>query len=292
MTNAITPAYRPPTEVSVSRPQRRRERTPSLRDSLREIGALRCAMRTSRGRAERPRSDEVYAATTHVRLARVSPRAAQEFMTRLGEELQAGAPRSRRPQLIGATDRVMTSLVRDGYISGTVRTEIRQAALERATTDEDRARTGSQTAPERALPVADAIAAATRQPPTPAPSSSRAEASSGGRAPSSKGPSIGISAPTGFLWKPFSDSDGLLAILLPTLFTGNALSVEIISPDGTTVLATGRPAGVGNGGREHFRFNRPGDAFPPGCQVRVTTRDGSVAQYTIPSPGIRNEGRG
>lgn len=116
------------------------------------------------------------------------------------------------------------------------------------------------------------------------------QAASSGRPASPKGPTVcNPNAPAGFLWKPVSDSDGNLAILLPPRMTGKVVAVRVLSPDGQ-VLEEGRHGGVGNGGREHFRFKRPGGAFPPNCQVQILMKDGSQQTIPIPNPGVRNEG--
>lgn len=100
-----------------------------------------------------------------------------------------------------------------------------------------------------------------------------------------------IAAPSGFLWKPISDSDGKLAILLPPSLTSKAVGCRILSPDGTKVLASGRDGGVGNGDRQHYRFNQSGAAFPVGSIVEVNMRDGSTMKIKIENPSVRLEGR-
>jgi hypothetical protein len=106
---------------------------------------------------------------------------------------------------------------------------------------------------------------------------------------SAKGPTtVNKDAPIGFLWKPVSDSDGKLAILLPPQFNGKVSGVTVNSPDGQS--ATGKNGGVGNGDRQHFRFNQPGSAFAPGTVVSISLRDGRSEQIPIQNPGMRNEG--
>lgn len=84
-----------------------------------------------------------------------------------------------------------------------------------------------------------------------------------------------------FLWKPRSDKDGKLAVLLPKRYTGTVQSLEVISSKDGSTLAKGTPAGVGNGDREHFRFTRSGDSFPDGSIVLVSLRDGSTIYTQI-----------
>ena len=83
-----------------------------------------------------------------------------------------------------------------------------------------------------------------------------------------------------FMWKPVSDKDGNLAILLPAKLTGNVESVEVYDPKGELV-ETGKPSGVGNGGREHYRFSQPGGDFPDRSKVVIHMNDGTTQTATI-----------
>lgn len=94
-------------------------------------------------------------------------------------------------------------------------------------------------------------------------------------------------APEGFLWKPRSDSDGRLVVLLPSQFLGRVAKVEVVSADGSKVLATGRYAGIGNGVRLHFRFDRSGSNFPNNVILQVTLTDGQIGGVRIPNPSSR-----
>ena len=94
----------------------------------------------------------------------------------------------------------------------------------------------------------------------------------------------------GFLWKPVSDSNGRLVILLPSRMNGFIQSVEIHSslpPSATTLIAEGRYANMGNGGRCHFRFPKPGAAYGNNIQVVVRGTDGTYVSYHIPRGGSR-----
>ena len=122
-----------------------------------------------------------------------------------------------------------------------------------------------------------------------APKRSLEEASNGKSAGSAAG--SGMTGDAGFLFKPVSDSDGKLAILLPPRLTGLADSVRLLSPSGD-VLETGRYSGNGNGGREHFRFTKPGAGYPDGLTVEVTLKGGSIVRYIIEETSERNEGGG
>lgn len=92
----------------------------------------------------------------------------------------------------------------------------------------------------------------------------------------------------GFLWKPASDKDGKLAILLPPSLTGTVRSVSITSPTGEA-LETGAFAGTGNGDREHFRFGKSGAQYPDGSLVTVTFKDGSKTELPIKDTAARIE---
>ena len=111
-----------------------------------------------------------------------------------------------------------------------------------------------------------------------------------GRAATSAGPTVRVQgAGSGFLWKPISDSDGKLAVLLPQELTGKVSGVKILSPSGEAV-ATGRNTGVGNGDREHFRFDRQGGAFPDGAIVEITLTSGETRRVEINETSSRVEG--
>lgn len=96
-----------------------------------------------------------------------------------------------------------------------------------------------------------------------------------------------LSNSSGFLWKPQSDKDGKLAILLPPHLTGKVADVAILSPDGMRTLQRGHYSGSGNGEREHFRFSKPGGDFPDGSIVVIMLKDGSRQHLTIKETSAR-----
>jgi hypothetical protein len=85
--------------------------------------------------------------------------------------------------------------------------------------------------------------------------------------------------PEGFVYKPVSDSDGNLVVLLPAEFTG-AIS-QLVLKEGDEVIAKGRFTSVANGGREHYRFSKPGKEYPDGLTVEATLEDGRKVTYAI-----------
>ncbi len=99
---------------------------------------------------------------------------------------------------------------------------------------------------------------------------------------------IPMDGPNGFLFKPVSDSDGKLAVLLPERMTGRAESVVIKDATGN-VLDRGRFTGVGNGDREHLRFSKPGERYGQNVIVEITLKDGRKVQYQIPDPSKRHD---
>ena len=92
----------------------------------------------------------------------------------------------------------------------------------------------------------------------------------------------------GFLWKPESDSDGNLVILLPSNLVGKASGVRVLSPEGN-VLAQGRYGGIANGFRQHFRFDRPGSAFPNNSIVEIQMANSENLRFKIANTSLRVE---
>lgn len=66
-----------------------------------------------------------------------------------------------------------------------------------------------------------------------------------------------------FLWKPISESDGNLVVLLPSSMS----NVNRITVTGSGGSATAGRGAIGNGGRPHYRFNRSGGSF--GNNIKV-----------------------
>lgn len=96
-------------------------------------------------------------------------------------------------------------------------------------------------------------------------------------APEPSAPSIDD---TCILWKPVSEGDHNLVILLPANY-GNEM-VNILDAAGTR-LETGRSVGRTNGNRPTYRFSRPGHGYPDPAYLEV---GGSL--YKVNNPGIRH----
>ena len=90
----------------------------------------------------------------------------------------------------------------------------------------------------------------------------------------------------GFVWKPVSESDGKLAVVLPSSLTGDVLSVSVLDNTGR-MLSKGRLSGVANGDREHYRFDKTGGSYPDGATVHIELKDGSSKDVTIKDTGAR-----
>lgn len=90
----------------------------------------------------------------------------------------------------------------------------------------------------------------------------------------------------GFLWKPVAEKDGKLVVLLPSKLKGKIKSVKVTDAKGQ-VLASGKYSGVGNGDREHYRFDKDGSAFDKDVRVVMTLNDGSTRYVSIKEPSER-----
>ncbi len=113
---------------------------------------------------------------------------------------------------------------------------------------------------------------------------------SGGDAPSG---AQQLDGKGGFLWKPVSESNGNLVVLLPSSLRGMIERVEIHSalpPSDATKLAEGRFDGDDkNGNRPHFRFSEPGEKFGDDVHVVVWKDNGETITYDIGDGGERHD---
>ncbi len=94
----------------------------------------------------------------------------------------------------------------------------------------------------------------------------------------------------GFLFKPESDSNGNLVVLLPAQLAGKVIDV-VLKDEAGTELDKGVSTGMANpdavGDREHFRFSKPGASYGQNLTVEVAMQDGSIKTYKIPNPSER-----
>jgi hypothetical protein len=114
------------------------------------------------------------------------------------------------------------------------------------------------------------------------------EASAGKNAAKSSGSGSAAVGSAGFLWKPISESDSKLVVLLPPSFTGLVESARLLGPNGDEI-ESGRYRGSGNGGREHFRFSQPGGNYPQGVVVEALLKNGEKVLFKITDPSQRTE---
>ena len=89
---------------------------------------------------------------------------------------------------------------------------------------------------------------------------------------------------SGFLWKPRSESNGRLVVLLPAEFTGNVTSGDLHTSNNASIgnlVEAGLFVGdTHNGNRAHYRFKNPGGAYGQVWFV-ATLGDGSRRAWFI-----------
>lgn len=115
-------------------------------------------------------------------------------------------------------------------------------------------------------------------------------AGSGGPAPSG---SQELDGSGGFLWKPVSEGDGKLVVLLPTSLRDMLERVEIHSalpPDASTLLEEGRFTGdEHNGNRPHYRFDKPGAEYGSNINIVAYKTDGEMVTWPISNGADRHD---
>lgn len=88
-----------------------------------------------------------------------------------------------------------------------------------------------------------------------------------------------------FLWKPASESNGKLVILLPASIEASSVSIS-----GPNVNETGSGSGRANGQRQHFRFGKSGKDMQGPVSVNITLANGGTKTITVANPAERMEG--
>ncbi len=95
------------------------------------------------------------------------------------------------------------------------------------------------------------------------------------------------SASNQFLWKPTSDSDGKLVVLLPNSMRGDVTSAAVTR--GMQTIDIGKFSGdEHNGMRPHFRFPKKGSEYGTNVQLVAMTSSGACS-WTIPNGAERFE---
>lgn len=257
--------------------------------------------------------EELYSAIIHQQLKEKNPTAALAFETALPEQIAKIKTNKNSTLVFKATDRVMRAFVRSKQISHDLYRQTRDYAFGKAQMDSDRTwlapkRTEEQgrgDTPLRAISTAlnkfsensPALAEEISAYRAREAAISRAKWKERRQAASSANSSDNAIAqntssssndiPSGFLWKPNSEKDNRLVILLPSTMTSSAKKVAILSPDGNKVLENGNFAGIGNGGRQHYRFSKAGGNYPAGAQVSITFDDGTKRTVLISNTANR-----
>lgn len=122
-------------------------------------------------------------------------------------------------------------------------------------------------------------------------SSSQPSSSSSSSTPSASSQSAAVSSSSGggslggFVWKPVSEGDGNLVVLLPSAYAGKVAAVDIVK--GGSVVERGRFTGNTNGNRPTFRYRLPGAGYGSGLTVVARLTDGSTKTWGIPNGGGR-----
>ena len=145
--------------------------------------------------------------------------------------------------------------------SGTTSAEIDRVLAERIAAEN----AASQPAPAPSTTTNDDTPAAPAATPVAKPTTATATSSSGGGG--------------GFLWKPVSDSNGNLVVLLPSQYNGKVSSVSVNGERGSF-------SGIANGNRTHWRFSKPGAAYGSNAKVVATTSGGNVT-WNVPNGAAR-----
>ena len=97
-----------------------------------------------------------------------------------------------------------------------------------------------------------------------------------------------VDGPEGFLFKPVTNNEGKLAVLLGQNITGNVSSV-VIKDSLNSVIENGilKSEGIKETGREKWTFSKTGSSYPKDITVEVTLSSGEVQRYKIPDPSKR-----
>jgi len=99
---------------------------------------------------------------------------------------------------------------------------------------------------------------------------------------------IGKRGPNGgFVWKPKSEGDHKLVVLLPASLTDGIKAGWIADKDGNVVEGGRYVGSQHNGGREHYRFNRQGGDYGRDLFLVSRDRNNQLIHWPIPNGGAR-----
>lgn len=255
--------------------------------------------------------EELFAAVVQERLAQENPEAEAYFVQMQSQYINSMRRADGYVPVEDAAVAALNATVEAGHIDATVGARINAESFRAAQLDDDHTALfdshGSagdatiavmdiESALARSQAVLDEINGGTLEPdnrPLDTPSNSISGGGSSSHTDSSSGPSVARDGAGGFLWKPVSEADGKLVVLLPTDLKGAIDKVEIHSelpPSPDSLLEKGRFTGdTHNGGRPHFRFDQPGEAYGDNVHLVVFRDDGSTVTYDIDNGGDRHD---
>lgn len=90
----------------------------------------------------------------------------------------------------------------------------------------------------------------------------------------------------GLIWKPISESNGNVAVVLQPFLKGDVDSVLIQDSLGNTIEKVNLTK-VDDVGRSIFRLRQPGAKYPDNLTVQVALKNGEQLSYRIPEPANR-----
>ncbi|MCC6932323.1 MAG: hypothetical protein IT292_03610 [Deltaproteobacteria bacterium] len=92
----------------------------------------------------------------------------------------------------------------------------------------------------------------------------------------------------GFVWKPVSESNGKLAVLLPESFNGVLDHIEIMSADGMELTSVDYTKDYDDG-RPLFRFDKAGEEYGDNIKVVAYKTDGETVSWDISNGAVRHD---
>ena len=84
-----------------------------------------------------------------------------------------------------------------------------------------------------------------------------------------------------FLWKPVSENNGKLVVLVPARLSTEPVGKLIVNDS-----VQGRFSSIANGNRAHYRFDSPGSAFGKNIPV-VLVKNGNRYEWIVPDGAQR-----
>lgn len=130
---------------------------------------------------------------------------------------------------------------------------------------------------QRIFPSPQSVAA----PPTPIISTSQGPSETDSPGPIPDPRSI-VTGPDDFAYKPESELDGKLVVMVPRFYRERAREGSLVALDGETEILKMKDPRYGDDQRPYFRSDRSGKEFEGGAIFRLTLVDGSDLDFTIP----------